>query len=246
MSKGDLNRLDVTAHTLAPFRSDFTGQLLTLTNQWHWQGNAIVHDLDVTAWGGNRILGLISGHVAMKGNANGFLIHGPLNSAGLNVGLFDSEFAGAYNNHVLWAKHIDITHRSSGAHATGGGTIEVVKNGPRLNLRGTWHNFQWPLVGKDIPFHSSTGEYTLEGTWPYSVHASGMAQAKELPPMPTTIQGALARDRFTFTKGDVDLYGGHATVSGETVWTPADTWAFAGHMSPMSIRLRFAAICPAS
>ena len=94
VSKGDLNRLDVTAHTLAPFRSDFTGQFLSLTNQWHWQGNAIVHDLDVTAWGGNRILGLISGQVAMKGNANGFLIHGPLNSAGLNVGLFDSEFAG--------------------------------------------------------------------------------------------------------------------------------------------------------
>ena len=175
----------------------------------------------------------------MKGNANGFLIHGPLNSAGLNVGLFDSEFAGAYNNHVLWAKHIDITHRSSGAHATGGGTIEVVKNGPRLNLRGTWHNFQWPLVGKDIPFHSSTGEYTLEGTWPYAVRASGMAQAKELPPMPTTIQGALARDRFTFTKGDVDLYGGHATISGETVWNPADTWAFSGHIvdvNPAQIR----------
>ena len=234
VSKGDLNRLDVTAHTLAPFRSDFTGQFLTLTNQWHWQGNAIVHDLDVTAWGGNRILGLISGQVAMKGNANGFLIRGPLNSAGLNVGLFDSEFAGAYSNHVLWAKHIDITHRSSGAHATGGGTIEVVKNGPRLNLRGTWHNFQWPLVGKDIPFHSSTGEYTLEGTWPYAVRASGMAQAKELPPMPTSIQGALARDRFTFTKGDVDLYGGHATVSGETVWNPADTWAFSGRIADVN------------
>jgi translocation and assembly module TamB len=238
-SKGDLSRLDVTAHTLAPFRSDFTGQFLSLTNQWHWQGNAIVHDLDVTAWGGNRILGLISGQVAMQGNANGFLIHGPLNSAGLNAGLFDSEFAGAYNNHVLWAKHIDITHRSSGAHATGGGTIEVVKGGPRLNLRGTWHNFQWPLVGKDIPFHSATGEYTLAGTWPYAVRASGMAQAKELPPMPITIQGALARDRFTFTEGNVDLYGGHATVSGETVWNPADTWAFSGHVvdvNPAQIR----------
>jgi autotransporter translocation and assembly factor TamB len=239
VSKGDLSHLDVTAHTLAPFRSDITGQFLSLTNQWHWLGNAIVHDLDVTAWGGNRILGLISGQVAMKGNANGFLIRGPLNSAGLNVGRFDSEFAGAYNNHVLWAKHIDITHRSSGAHATAGGTIEVVKNGPRLNLRGTWHNFQWPLVGKDIPFHSSTGEFTLAGTWPYTVRASGMAQAKALPPMPTSIQGLLARDRFTFTTGDVDLYGGHATVSGETVWTPADSWAFAGNIvdvNPAQIR----------
>ncbi|MBS0421602.1 MAG: translocation/assembly module TamB domain-containing protein [Proteobacteria bacterium] len=230
VSQGDLNRLEVTAHTLAPFRADYTGQFLTLTNQWHWQGRAMIHDLDVTAWGGNRILGLISGHVNMQGNGNGFRIHGPLNSAGLNAGLFDSEFEGAYSNHVLWAKHIGVTHRESGAHASAGGTIEVVKNGPRLNLRGTWQNFRWPLVGKVAPFHSSTGEYTLEGTWPYSVHATGMAQAKELPPMQTTIVGELAKDRFTFTQGDVDLYGGHATVSGETVWTPADRWAFSGHI----------------
>jgi translocation and assembly module TamB len=234
VSKGDLNRLDVTAHTLAPFRSDITGQFLSLTNQWHWQGNAIVHDLDVTSWGGNHILGLISGQVAMKANANGFILHGPLNSAGLNVGLFDSEFQGAYSNHVLWAKRIDVTHRTSGAHAIGGGTIEVVKNGPLLNLRGTWQNFQWPLIGKDIPFHSASGEYTLAGTWPYSVHATGMAQAKELPPMQTTIVGALARDRFSFMTGAVDLYGGHATVSGETVWNPADTWSFAGHISDVN------------
>jgi translocation and assembly module TamB len=234
VSQGDLNLLNVTAHTLAPFRSDFTGQALTLTGQWHWVGNAIVHDLDVTAWGGNRILGLISGQVAMKGNSNGFALHGPLNSAGLNVGSFDSEFEGAYANHVLWAKHIGITHHTSGAHVSSGGTIEVVKNGPRLDLRGTWHDFRWPLIGKVIPFHSSSGEFTLGGTWPYSVHATGMAQAKDLPPMPTTIVGALARDRFTFTQGDVDLYGGHAAVSGETIWTPADSWSFAGHVTEVN------------
>jgi translocation and assembly module TamB len=237
VSQGDLNRLEVTAHSLAPFRADYTGQFLSLTNQWHWQGRALIHDLDVTAWGGNRILGLISGHVNLQGNANGFRIHGPLNSAGLDAGLFDSEFEGAYNNHVLWAKHIGVTHRGSGAHASAGGTIEVVKNGPRLNLRGTWQDFRWPLVGKVAPFHSSTGEYTLEGTWPYSVHATGMAQAKDLPPMPTTIVGELARDRFTFTQGDVDLYGGHATVSGETIWTPADSWAFAGHIADVNSAL---------
>jgi translocation and assembly module TamB len=234
VSKGDLNILGVTAHTLAPFRSDFTGQALNLTGQWHWQGNAIVHDLDVTAWGGNKILGLLSGQVALKGNNNGFAAHGPLDSAGLKVGTFDTEFEGAYSNHVLWAKHIGITHHASGAHVSSGGTIEVVKNGPRLDLRGTWHDFRWPLTAKIVPFHSSSGEFTLGGTWPYAVHATGVAQARDLPPMPTTIDGSLAKDRFTFTKGDVDLYGGHATLSGETIWAPGDSWAFAGHVSDVN------------
>jgi translocation and assembly module TamB len=234
VSKGDLNLLNVTAHTLAPFRSDFTGQGLSLTGQWHWQGNAIVHDLDVTAWGGNRILGLISGRVAMKGNANGFALHGPLDSAGLKAGIFDTEFEGAYSNHILWAKHIGVTHHTSGAHVSSGGTIEVIKYGPRLDLRGTWHDFRWPLIGKMVPFHSSSGEFTLGGTWPYSVHASGMAQARDLPPMQTTILGALARDRFTLSKGDVDLYGGHAVITGETVWAPADSWSFAGRIADVN------------
>lgn len=234
LAKGDLANLGLTAHTIAPFRSDFTGQALNLTGQWHWQGNAVIHDFDVTAWGGNRILGLISGQLALKGHANGFAAHGPLDSAGLKAGIFDTDFEGAYSNHVLWAKHIGITHRGSGAHTTGAGTIEVVKNGPLLDLRGTWHDFRWPLVGKVVPFHSSTGEFTLSGTWPYSIHATGMAQARDLPPMPTTIDGSLARDRFTFNKADIDLYGGHATVSGEAIWTPADSWSVAGRVNDIN------------
>jgi translocation and assembly module TamB len=232
--KGDLNILNLTAHTVAPFRSDFTGQALNLTNRWRWQGNAIVHDFDVTAWGGNRILGLLSGQLAMKGSANGFAAHGPLESSGLKAGIFDTEFEGAYSDHVLWAKHIGIVHRASGGHATGGGTIEVIRNGPRLALRGSWRDFQWPLVGKVVPFHSSSGDYTLEGTWPYVVHATGMAQARDLPPMPTTIDGTLAKDRFTFTRADVDLYGGHATLSGEAIWTPMDSWSVAGHVTDVN------------
>ena len=233
-AKGDLAILGLTVHTIAPFRSDFTGQALNLGGQWHWQGNALVHDLDVTAWGGNRILGLLSGQLALKGNANGFAAHGPLDSSGLKVGLFDTEFEGAYSNHVLWAKHIGITHRTSGAHAKAGGSIEVVRNGPRLDLRGTWTDFRWPLAGKVAPFHSSSGDFTLQGTWPYSVHATGMAQARDLPPMPATIDGSLARDRFTFTKADVDLYGGHATLSGEAVWSPMDSWSAAGHATDIN------------
>jgi translocation and assembly module TamB len=233
-SKGDLNILGVTAHTLAPFRAEFTGQALNLTGQWHWQGNASVHDLDVTAWGGNKILGLLSGQLALQGNTNGFAAQGPVDSAGLKVGIFDTQFEGAYSNHILWAKHIDITHHTSGAHAAAGGTIEVVRNGPRLDLRGNWHDLRWPLIGKEVPFHSSSGEFTVGGTWPYAVHATGMAQARDLPPMQTTLDGALAKDRFTFTRGDVDLYGGHATLSGETVWAPGDSWEFAGRVAEVN------------
>ncbi|MBV8806547.1 MAG: hypothetical protein JO042_15930, partial [Sinobacteraceae bacterium] len=236
---GDLNILNVTAHTVAPFRSDFSGQALGLASQLFWRGNAIVHDFDVTAWGGDRKLGLLSGQLALKGNSHGFAARGPLESSGLKAGVFDTQFEGTYAHHVLWAKHMEITHRASGSHASGEGTIEMVKDGPKLDLRGSWRDFQWPLMGKVVPFHSASADFTVSGTWPYSVHVAGVGQAGNLPPMPATIDGTLAKDRFTFNRADIDLYEGHATLTGEAVWSPRETWVVTGHVSdvnPASVR----------
>jgi len=126
------------------------------------------------------------------------------------VGIFDTEFEGAYANHLLWAKHIGVTHHTSGAHATGGGIIEVVRNGPRLDLRGLWTDFRWPLAAS---LRRSTARRAISRCKAHGrirfTHRHGAGQ--DLPPMRTTIEGSLARDRFTFTRVDVDLYGGHAT-----------------------------------
>jgi translocation and assembly module TamB len=227
-ANGDLNALALNIHTTAPFRSDFTGQALDLTGQWHWRGNTIVHDFDITAWGGSNILGLLKGELALKGNQDGFAARGPLISAGLAVGVFDTAFEGAYADHVVWAKHFDITHHDSRAHVVGSGSIAVVKNGPHLNLQGTWRDFRWPLIGKNVPVHSSAGEYTLQGTWPYSLHANGIATIRDLPPMPMRVQGTLAKDRFSFDTAEVDVSDGHASLTGAAVWTPAQRWFLAG------------------
>jgi translocation and assembly module TamB len=233
-AKGDLNLLDVTVHTVAPFRSDITGQALDLTTQAHWRANAIIHDLDVATWGGGNTLGILSGQLALKGNLDGFAAHGPIDSAGLKAGVFDTSFEGSFSNHVLWMKHVEITHRKSGAHASGAGTLEAVKNGPRIDLRGSWRDFQWPLVGKAIPFHSASGDFTFDGTWPYAIHAVGIARVRDLPPMPTTIDGSLAKNSFSFSKADVDLYDGHATLNGEVIWAPAKSWSVTGHASDLN------------
>ena len=45
-------------------------------------------------------------------------------------------FEGAYANSVLTATRIELTHHASGAHLTGAGTIGIVENGPRLELKG--------------------------------------------------------------------------------------------------------------
>jgi translocation and assembly module TamB len=232
-TRGNLASLALTIHTTAPFRADFTGRALDLTNHWHWLGDAVVHDLDIRAWGGSGVLGLITGQFSLHGNTDGFSGSGPANPTGLHAGQFQANFDGYYSNHVLTARHMSARHIATGAQATGSGTIEVVKGGPRLDLQGNWRDFRWPLVGKDkdVPFHSPSGSYTLKGVLPYDVHLDGIAKVRDLPLMPTQVDGSLGKDHFTYSRAEVDLFEGHASVSGSVSWSPHDIWNVAGRLT---------------
>jgi translocation and assembly module TamB len=227
-AKGDLNDLAINSHTVAPFRSDFNGHALQLTNHWHWLGDGIVHDFDLRAWGLSGPLGIITGRVHVEGDTRGFRGRGPLNPTGLKVGEFDAEFDGAYAAHVLTVKHMKARHISSGAEANGAGTITIVPHGPRLDLHGTWRDFRWPLVGHDVPVRSPSGAYTLQGILPYDVHLKGIGKVRDLPPMPMQVEGILAKDHFAYTRAEVDLFEGHASVSGAVAWAPAPDWSVSG------------------
>ena len=232
-AKGDVASLAVTIHTTAPFRADFTGRALELLGHWRWLGDAVAHDLDITAWGGSGVLGLITGQFALHGDTDGFGGSGPANPTGLHVGLFQTEFEGFYGNHVLTARHMSARHIATGAQATGAGTIEVRNGGPRLDLEGSWRDFRWPLVGKDkdVPFHSPSGTYTLKGTLPYDVHLDGFARVRDLPLMPAQVDGSLGKDHFSYSRAEVDLFQGHASVSGAVTWAPRNTWAVGGQLT---------------
>ena len=233
---GDLNSLAVTGRIIAPFDANVSGHALALTGPWHWEADTRVHSFDLEKWGVHSPLGILTGQLAMSGNAKGFAARGAVTSSGLPVGPFQGEFAGSYANRVLTVDQIELTHGSSGAHASGSGTIGIVPHGPRLDLKGTWQDFRWPLVGqnvgqnvdKDVPFRSAAGDYAIDGILPYDVHLNGVAVVNDLPQIPGRVAGTLGKDRFEFRRADLDAYEGHAELNGEVVWTPAQTWTVNG------------------
>jgi translocation and assembly module TamB len=238
-ARGDLNALSIVAHATSPFRADIAGQFLQLTEHWHWVGDAAVQDFDLAAWGVSGPLGHISGHLAGSGDESGFSAHGPLNPAGLHAGAFEAQFAGRYTDHVLTARHMELRHPGSGAHAVGSGTIAIVDRGPRLNLAGTWTDFRWPLTGRDPAVRSAGGTFTLSGLMPYQVHVSGSAQAADLPATPLDVMGTLDKDRFAFQRAELDLLGGHASISGVVAWNPTESWSLSGGangINPVALR----------
>lgn len=237
--RGDLNALNVVAHAVSPFRADVNGQLLELTGHFHYVGDAQVRSFDLAAWGAAGPLGAISGHLAFTGDADQFSVHGPLNPQGLHAGVFQAEFTGGFAAHVLVARHMEARHLASGARAAGSGSIAIVPGGPKLDLKGSWNNFRWPLVGRDVAVESKAGEFTLAGKLPYHVQARGELKPAGFQAMPLDVDGALGKDRFSFERADVGLLGGHASVHGEVVWSPHDTWSVAGTataINPASLR----------
>ena len=232
-ARGNLASLGLVIHTTQPFRADFNGRALDLTNRWHWLGDAVAHDIDIRVWGGSGVLGLITGHATIHGDTHGFGGTGTADPTGLKVGLFQTEFDGYYTNHVLTARHMSARHIVTGAFAAGAGTIEVMKGGPRLDLQGNWHDFRWPLVGKDkdVPFHSPSGQYTLKGIMPYDVHLDGIGKVLDYPLMPAKVDGSLGKDFFNWSRAEVDLFQGHASVNGSVTWAPKNTWSVSGRLT---------------
>ena len=236
---GNLNALSLVAHVLSPFRAEVTGQALDLTERWHLVGEAAVQDFDLAAWGVGSPLGSITGHLAGGYDEHGFEAHGPLNPTGLHAGVFEVQFAGSYAGQVLTATRMQARHVSSGARASASGTIAIVDHGPRLDLKGDWNDFRWPLVGREAAVRSPAGSFALAGLLPYDVHVTGSGRAGELPVMPVEVSGKLGKDSFSFERAEVDLFGGHASLSGQVVWSPQESWALSGRatgINPAALR----------
>src|SRR5262249_18507009 len=147
---------------------------------------------------------------------------------------FDAQFQGSWAAHTLTARHIELRHLASGSHAVAAGTIEIVEHGPRLDLRGRWDDFRWPLVGREVAARSAAGSFALEGILPYKLRATGRVRAADLPEMPIEMLGTLDKDNITFAPAETARSGGRASVSGRVAWAPEDTGAVGGRVSDVN------------
>src|SRR5256885_968021 len=115
--------------------------------------------------------------------------------------------------------------------------VAHIENPFRADVTGLLHDLtsQWhwaaDAVGRDPALRNASGSFTLEGVLPYRVRLSGSAQLAGLAPMPAQVSGTLGRDSFAFDSAQIDLLGGHASVSGEVVWSPLQSWSVLGHLS---------------
>lgn len=245
--KGDLDKLPLSARLQEPFRADLEGELRELSSNFHWTGNAEVFNFDLRAFGAGGALGIVSGPLEIGGAMADFHARGPLLVPGLGAGPFDVLFEGTYADRVVYATRYEVTHRATGSHADGKGTIEAVDGGPKLVLDGNWRDLRWPLAARftaETPqlFGSASGNYRLEGTWPYAITANGELHVPPLDPMTVAVRGALDKDHLAIQQLDLGAFDGTAVLAGEARWAPEESWALAGEVkgfNPAALRPGF-------
>lgn len=227
---GDLLGLDVKAQLLEPFRADAPRGTLVALGRWSYKGRAHVFDFELERFGLGGPLGRISGDLDLEIDRDGYRARGPLDSAGLAVGLFDTEFDGQYARRVVTARRILVTHRGSGARLDGAGLIGIDPGGWRLDLAGGWQRFRWPLAGGEAAVLSSAGRYRLTEQLPYALQAEGNVDVPALgvQSMPVSIAGRLAADRLVVERSELRPFGAAAAMTGVAQWNPSESWNFSG------------------
>ena len=226
---GDLDELPLTGNVTTPFRADFQGQGIELTRNWRFTGAAAVEDFDVAAWGGGDALGPIKGTLSLLVNRTGYAARGELEPAGLAAGPFDTDIKVTYADRRVGIERASFVHKASGAQAAVRGAVFIDSDTPlRLDLGGDWHRFRWPLVGDDVATRSPEGVFTLQGTRPWAVTASGDLAPADLAPMPFAMRGTLWGDRIEIANARLSAWGGQAQLHGDAVWSPSESWKLAG------------------
>ncbi len=232
---GDLAQLALDADVTEPFMAVFHGEIRDLTSHWRWRGQSQVRRFELAAWNAGHALGVITASLALEGDRSGFRAQGRIEPPGLAAGALDAEFSGLYHARVLTISRLRLRHAASGAIADAQGSVTVMAGGPRLDLRGEWTQFRWPLAASDAPIHSERGSYTLQGQRPYALTVQGQLRAAAAPPLQIALRGRLARDALTADDAEVAAWGASSQLRGELRWAPAAAWRVQGRISDLDV-----------
>jgi translocation and assembly module TamB len=233
--QGNTALLGLDADVSEPFAADFHGDVRDLTSHWRWRGQAQVRRFELSAWHVADTLGVITANLAIEGDRSGFNAQGSVEPPGLHAGALNADFSGRYASRVLTVSRLRLRHAASGAIADAQGSITLEAGRPRLDLRGEWAQFRWPLAIPEAPIQSARGHYTLQGSAPFAVTAQGELRCAQLPPMQVGLRGRFAPGAFTADSAEVELFGARSQLSGELRWLPAPAWRLQGRISDLEV-----------
>ena len=231
-ARGDLNALNIVAHTTSPFRADISGQALDLTDRWHWVGDALVQDFNLSAWGINGPLGSISGHLAGTGDDR------RLQRARA------AEPGGPARRGIRDAVRGQLRPSRADCHAHAGAASSLGGAGQRRGHHR--HRRQRPPARSGRPLERLS--LAAHRARPCGAQPRRLVHARRHPAVPgaphrqrrhagarrqcrSRSPARSARTASFSMPAEIDLFGGHASLSGGLRGRRSDSWSSPGHLT---------------
>jgi translocation and assembly module TamB len=237
---GDLDRLLASGSVTEPLSASFDGQLLDLTQAWHWQATVQAQDFTLKPWSAQSPVSIPSANFTGRGSGEQLHLSGTLSPRFPETGALNVTLDGSFAQRALHADLLQISFESSGAALSTSGDIAFLGGWPQLNLAGSWTGLRYPFVGKTL-IQSKRGEFTLEGKVPYryTVSADVVGWSKT-----ATIagKGLFDRDAITWEDLRAGILGGTIQSNGSLGFGAKAPWqvsATAKGLAPQQLDERF-------
>src|SRR5262245_46730338 len=135
---GDLDRLLASGSVTEPLKATFDGQLLDLTQAWHWEATVQARDFTLKPWSPQSPVNIPSASFAGQGSGEQLQLSGTLSPRFPETGPLNLTFAGKFAQRTLHANVLQVSFGSSGATLLASGDIAFLGGWPQLNLKGSW------------------------------------------------------------------------------------------------------------
>lgn len=240
---GDLEKLNVDARLIEPFRAEMElGQLRALP-PWNLTGNVQLRDVDPSRFGAVPAFDNLTGDLQIELDALSWRASGPLRSPGLGIKEFQVKFEGQPREGRIEARQLTFEAINDALTIDLVGSFGIGKNLPRVALAGSWQQLAWPLGAKDPSVRSPQGRFTVidQGTRSdkvYVLSANAQLRPQVGPPIDARATGVLSPQRLTIDNAQLATLGGEIKLNANLTRGPRSELNVAGRMqniNPQSV-----------
>jgi len=233
---GDLDRLLVESRVMKPGTGRVTAEVLDLSGNLHWQGNAEIDALDLTQWVAEPPVGPLSASLAIEGDKARYSATGSVRGRGLPEAGVKVDGRARYANQVVTFDALTL-ESAPGRIVHAHGTLAVADE-PAYDVAASWTNFRWPLVG-DALIESAQGDLTAQGWTEFDYRVNGDFAPAAGPPISGSAAGRFATEAISVDESDLGILGGRVALKGSLGRGDAAPWSVSGHaagINPAKLR----------
>jgi translocation and assembly module TamB len=213
---GSTRQLTLEALLHEPHDATIKGVLAFPDSGWSLQGNASADQVLLDAWWQQPTFSFSKLGMQFKLSGDGMHYVGDLLIPEWSNALLHVDADTRYAQRVLTLDRADVSVPQSGITTRTTGTITMNQGAkPRLDLRSSWTNLQWPLhaSANQATFTSTQGTFNLNGTQPYQFELAAQVTLPTWQDSTVQASGELHADAIQLDNFKLHTLQGLATGS---------------------------------